>query len=513
VNQPDFEFVKIGMENRRQHFDVIVAGSGMGGMTSAVLMAEAGFSVLVLEKSHVPGGCSSSYYRKGYIFESGATTLIGFDENQPLKWLENKLNLSLPKKAISPSMKVHMNGKEITRWQDREQWIEEAIKHFGEPAEQKEFWNKAFAVSDVVWKVSGKNPFFPPVELKDWVQLLKNDISDVWILPYSVQSVKETATKVGITNPDFFQFLDEQLMISAQSASTETPFLFGAPAITYTNYTNYYVPGGLLEMVGMLEKFLVQKNGELHTKEGVSHIEKSENGYKVQSSKGTVYSAPVVISNLPVWNMEDYTSGDMAAYFKKESEQFDEAWGAFTMGVVTDDVYPEDMPIHHQVHLEKSDRQNGLDSGSVFVSFSAKDDTERAEEGSRVLNISTHTVPEYWFGLNGSYEQVKESVQEKILAILKKKLPYFSDAEIKMVFSSTPVSWSNWVYRKKGRVGGIPQSMTRSLIDWTPNKTPFDGLFLCGDTVYPGQGIPGVTLSGINASERAKKFLNNYINH
>lgn len=485
----------------------------MGGMTAAVLMANSGFSVLVLEKSHVPGGCSSSYYRKGYIFESGATTLIGFDEHQPLKLLEDKLNITLPKKAISPSMKIHMNGKEIVRWQNRDEWIQEAVKWFGEPSEQKEFWEKAFAVSDVVWKVSGRNRYFPPVEPSDWLRLVKNDISDIWILPYAIQSVKETATKMGITNSEFYTFLDEQLMISAQSESSETPFLFGAPAITYTNYTNYYVPGGLLELVRRLEEFLIQKNGELHTREGLASIDKDGKKYIVRTTKGEVYTAPVVISNLPVWNMEDYTSGSMAGYFKKESEQYDTAWGAFTMGVVTNDVYPEDMPLHHQVHLDANDRQYGLESGSVFVSFSQKHDTDRAEEGSRVLNISTHTVPEFWFGLNGSYDETKDSVQEKILTILKKKLPYFSDAEIKMVFSSTPVSWSNWVYRKKGRVGGIPQSMTRSLLDWTPNKTPFDGLFLCGDTVYPGQGIPGVTLSGINASERAMKFLNNKINH
>jgi C-3',4' desaturase CrtD len=492
-----------------KNVDIIIAGAGMGGMTAATLMAKEGYSVRVLEKSHVPGGCSSSYYRKGFIFESGATTLIGFDENQPLQRLEKELGITLPKKSISPSMKVYMAGKEITRWQDRDQWIDECIKWFGEETEQRNFWEKAFSVSEIVWKVSGKNPFFPPLEISEWFKLLKNDITDVWVLPYAVQSVKETAKKMGITNPEFFQFIDEQLMISAQSPSSETPFLFGAPALTYTNYTNYYVPGGLLNMVRKLEEFLIQKNGELHTKEGISSIEKVDRGYKVRSTKGNEYTARVVISNIPVWNMEEISSGDIADYFRNESKQYDEAWGAFTMGIVTNDVYPENMPLHHQIHLEKYEQDEGLDSDSVFISFSEKGDYERAEKGARVLNVSTHTVPEFWFALNGSYEEMKENVQNKIVSVLKKKLPYFSDAEIKMVFSSTPVSWSNWVYRKKGRVGGIPQSMNRSLLDWTPNKTPFEGLFLCGDTVYPGQGIPGVTLSGINAAERAKKFLKN----
>lgn len=64
----------------------------------------------------------------------------------------------------------------------------------------------------------------------------------------------------------------------------------------------------------------------------------------------------------------------------------------------------------------------------------------------------------------------------------------------------------SWVYRFKGRVGGIPQSMQRSLLNWPKSITPFKGFYLCGDTVYPGQGIPGVTLGGINVYYRLEKF-------
>ena len=53
----------------------------MGGMSAGAMLANDGYKVLILEAAAVPGGCSSSYYRKGFTFESGATTLIGFDEN------------------------------------------------------------------------------------------------------------------------------------------------------------------------------------------------------------------------------------------------------------------------------------------------------------------------------------------------------------------------------------------------------------------------------------------------
>ncbi len=486
----------------------------MGGMSAATMLAKDGYRVLVLEAAHAPGGCSSSYKRKGYTFESGATTLIGFDKHQPMRILEKELGITLPKKAIEPSMTVHQNGKEIVRWQDQDKWLKEAVKHFGEESAQTAFWKLAQKVSDVVWKVSGKNNLFPPREVTDWFQLFKNDPRDVWVLPYALKSVKDVAISCGISNPEYLRFIDEQLLISAQSHAIDTPFLFGAPAMTYTNYTNYYVPGGLIEMINTLKRYLVEKGGELHTKERVMSVDKDESGhYLVSTSKKNMYQAPIVISNIPIWNMPEITTGKMSDYFTAQSDKFDEAWGAFTMGIVTDDVYPEGLSLHHQIHVSDDEKTKLFQSDSVFVSFSHSDDSVRTPKGKRVLNVSTHAVPEKWFTLNGDYELYKHQVQEQIIQVLRKKLPGFDAAEIEIAFSSTPVTWSRWVSREKGRVGGIPQSMNRSLLDWTPNKTPFEGLYLTGDTVFPGQGIPGVTLSGINVYYRILKNLKKYSFH
>lgn len=489
-------------------YDVIIAGAGMGGLSAGSLLAKAGFSVLILEAGHVAGGCSSSYYRKGYVFESGATTLIGFDKNQPMKILESMLDIKIPKKRIHPSMTVHQSGKQIIRWEDRNKWIQEASKLFGEPHEQKTFWELSYDISDVVWKVSGKNNYFPPLHLTDFGQLLKNDVRDLWVLPYALKSVKKVAKDIGISNPEFYRFLDEQLIISAQSNSNETPMLFGAPAVTYTNYTNYYVPGGLIEMVNSLTTNFKSNGGKLQIKEKVTSIVRNNDIIEVSTNKEKSYRCHSFIANIPVWNMSDITQGEMKSYFQKESAKYEDAWGAFTMGIVTDDPFSDDMTLHHQIHIDDRDKINGLSSNSIFVSFSARGDRSRVKgEDERVLNISTHADPNYWFSLNGSYDSQKDFVQDQIIQLLHEKLPLFKEAKVKLAFSSTPVTWSNWVYRKKGRVGGIPQSMSRSLLDWTPNKTPFPGIYLCGDTVFPGQGIPGVTLSGINVYLRVLKYF------
>ncbi len=52
-------------------WDVVVVGSGMGGMTCAALLSKLGKRVLVLEQHYVPGGFTHAFPRKGYVWDVG----------------------------------------------------------------------------------------------------------------------------------------------------------------------------------------------------------------------------------------------------------------------------------------------------------------------------------------------------------------------------------------------------------------------------------------------------------
>lgn len=52
-------------------WDVIVIGSGMGGMTAAALLSRLGQRVLVLEQHYTPGGFTHSFKRPGYAWDVG----------------------------------------------------------------------------------------------------------------------------------------------------------------------------------------------------------------------------------------------------------------------------------------------------------------------------------------------------------------------------------------------------------------------------------------------------------
>ena len=61
-------------------WDVVVIGSGIGGLVTASQLAVKGARVLVLERYLIPGGSGGSFRREGYTFDVGASMIFGFGQ-------------------------------------------------------------------------------------------------------------------------------------------------------------------------------------------------------------------------------------------------------------------------------------------------------------------------------------------------------------------------------------------------------------------------------------------------
>jgi C-3',4' desaturase CrtD len=488
-------------------YDLIVIGSGVGGLSAAALLAKAGMKTLTLEANYLPGGCCSSYWRKGFTFETGATTLMGFDAYQPLAYLEKELELSLKKIEIEPAMTVWMNRKPILRPKSRMQWMDIALDTFGAPRGQQKLWNLLFQLSDFVWKASTRNLRFPPASIKDLAVLLyKNPITDLPKLRYAFRSLEQLLYDLELQeNTALIRFLNEQLIITAQSSISDTPILFAAPALAYTNYSNYYLPGGMVQLPNALIQKIESYGSQVLLRNKVISILPGKNqAYRVVTEKGAVFVAQKVLSNIPIWNLPSICEGAMKSYYAKVAAQLKDYWGAFTIGIAIEDQLDPKLTLHHQFILPAGESVPFCDSHSLFVSLSMPNDTQRCQVGQRVLAISTHaSQPQKWFKLSKTeYEATKKKVLAFILDYLNQNLPGFQDSKILYLHASTPVSWQDWIYRHEGSVGGIPQSMQRPIYSWKGASSPFKNFYLCGDTVYPGQGVPGVALGGIIAAQR-----------
>ena len=61
-------------------WDVVVIGSGIGGLVTASQLAAKGAKVLVLERYLIPGGSGGSFKREGYTFDVGDSMIFGFGQ-------------------------------------------------------------------------------------------------------------------------------------------------------------------------------------------------------------------------------------------------------------------------------------------------------------------------------------------------------------------------------------------------------------------------------------------------
>ena len=74
-------------------FDVIIIGSGLGGLPCAYLLSKIGLKVAVIEQNAVYGGCLQSFYRRGIQFESGLHYVGALNNNEALNILFDYYNL------------------------------------------------------------------------------------------------------------------------------------------------------------------------------------------------------------------------------------------------------------------------------------------------------------------------------------------------------------------------------------------------------------------------------------
>ncbi len=79
-------------------YDVIVIGTGNGGLTAAATIAKAGFRTLLIDRHAIPGGCATSFVRGRFEFETSLHGVASFGSESspgPIRKIFNDLGVDL----------------------------------------------------------------------------------------------------------------------------------------------------------------------------------------------------------------------------------------------------------------------------------------------------------------------------------------------------------------------------------------------------------------------------------
>jgi len=479
---------------------VAVIGAGMAGLSAAALLARDGAAVTVYERNWMTGGCSSTYSRKGYRFETGATTLVGLDQGMPLAVLLHSLGIELEAERLELPMQVHMDGAVINRYNHLEQWIQEAEMHFG-PHNQAGFWQECMRVAEQVWAVSTRQLTFPPQNLTDLCGMARRvQVRQLALLPPVLNSMYALLRRHNLhNNRHFIRFIDEQLLITAQNTHKGVNGAFGCTALAYTLFGNYYLNGGMSTLVDKMADYIRVKGGQIILRHAVSELVPEHHGWRIigenEGSEAEHHDA--IVSAIPINNLVELLPKQHPKTHQLSRRCFtsDQLYSAFQLGV---GYIPKTslQSIHHQIHLTRPLPELG--SRSIFVSLHPETDASRAPAGRATASISTHwpNPGHLWVD---SFEAIIESILKEVEQagiIERSKIDYLHD--------SGPRSWEKWTGRKWGFVGGYPQQTNIPPWKMQGARSGFAGLYLCGDSTYPGQGIPGAVLSGMIAHNKLK---------
>ena len=149
--------------------------------------------------------------------------------------------------------------------------------------------------------------------------------------------------------------------------------------------------------------------------------------------------------------------------------------------------------------------------GSLFVSIS-EDGDGRAPIGEVTLIASLFTNTKDWFNLDKqNYLIRKKDFMKKISPELE--IQFNIDPENWLHRElATPLGFEKWTNRPNGIVGGLGQNPDIFGLFGLSSRTPFEGLWLCGDSIYPGEGTAGVSQSALMVCRQilASKGIENF---
>jgi phytoene dehydrogenase-like protein len=387
-----------------------------------------------------------------------------------------------------------------SRWDDR--------RHaFGDRSEVFFRWQEQTA--DALWDFALRLPAWPPGTVTEAVQLFRDGLSwsgrDVRAsrLPgLALDAFRPVAAHLpaGLEQRALERlrlFLDAQLLISAQADSRSANALYGASALDLPRRGVVHLEGGMGAIAQTLVQALRDHGGSIHYRQEAVRV-RFERGRPaaVETRRGEVFPADRVIFNLPAWNILPLLGDHLPGALRWLPPYPAGGWGAFVVYIGLDGrAVPAGFPLHHQIVAGRP----LAEGNSVFLSLSPEWDHTRAPASRRALTLSTHTGFLSWQQLfrqdRQAYEARKETYTRRVIAAAERALPGLSDAA-EIILPGTPLTFERFTRRASGWVGGFPQT---SLFRFSGPRLSL-GLWMVGDSIFPGQSVPAVALGGLRVA-------------
>ncbi|MBK1440833.1 NAD(P)/FAD-dependent oxidoreductase [Parapedobacter sp. ISTM3] len=482
-------------------YDVIVIGSGLGGLVCATTLAKEGLKVLVLEKNKQYGGNLQTFVRNRCIFDTGVHYIGGLDRGQNLYQyfqylgIADKLRLKRMDQDAFDVVTFDNDPNEYPYAQGGANFVEQLSRHFPEErAGIERFYMQMKAICQR----------FPLYRLDMDEQYQWNAET----LGLKVSDVIDSCT----ANPKLRAVLAGTNLLYA-GIKDKTPFYVHALSInSYIESAWRCINGG-----GQIAKLLIR---ELHQHGGkaLKHQEVTqfhiENGLlqSVTTAAGNNYRAETFISNMdPKKTLQLIGDYPIRKSYASRIRRAENTISSFSLYLV---LKPRSLPylnrnyyhfkdeasVWSNAHYRTADWPNGY-----MVSMNAKHDNDSWADTMTVFTYMRFDEVNEWAntyntvaqtGHRGDgYEQFKRLKTEIMLDELEKKFPDLR-RYIDAIYVSTPLTYRDYIGNETGGMYGFVKDANQPLNNSLPPRTKIKNLLLTGQGVSM-HGILGVTINAI----------------
>ncbi len=479
--------------------DVIVIGSGIGGLTAAALLARYGKRVIVCESHTIPGGAAHSFRRRGFEFDSGPSFYCGLTEDlslNPVKQVLDALEESLTTVAYDPLGKYHFPEGTFTVYSNAERYLTELARITPQgAAEFQKFTARMLPLSAAMRGIPAlalrTDWQLIPVLLAHYLPSLLKMLPNLPIIQASVGDIMDSTVR----DPWVRRLIDlECFLLSGLKASgtivPEVAFMLGERSRVGVEYPI----GGSGAIVEALVRGLKRYGGQIRLGCHVEQIlVKSGQVTGVRLRNQEILHSPIVISNATVWDTYNQLlhPEDLPITYR-QTALHTPAIASFMhlhLGIRSEGI--ENITGHHVV-VHDATQDITTPGNTCMISIPSVWDASLAPPGHHVVHAYTLEPYDGWQRDDG-YEQRKHERATSLYRALERIIPDIRQ-RVDLELIGTPLTHAGYLRRYQGTYGpGIVagQGMFPSC------QTPISGLYRVGDSTMPGIGVPAVAASGI----------------